>query len=202
VILFDTLETSAMASVIRDIDALRSHARVRPYDPSDYVFFYGHRPARAGRVDISCLSQWYPASFVVMGEVFLTAEHYMMAGKAELFGDDEVLQQILDAGSPGEAKALGRQVRGFDETVWRAHRFDIVVRGNLAKFRQNHALGEFLRRTGKRVLVEASRSDRIWGIGLDKRSAMRRRPETWPGLNVLGFALMETRDVLLAEAVM
>lgn len=50
--------------------------------------------------------------------------------------------------------------------------------------------------TGSRVLAEASPRDRIWGIGLVKDSEFAERPERWPGLNLLGFALMEARTRL------
>lgn len=57
----------------------------------EWLFFWGHRPAAAGRIDKSCLSQWWPAPFVVAGERFATAEHWMMAAKAEVCGDAAAL---------------------------------------------------------------------------------------------------------------
>src|SRR5438046_10065208 len=48
----------------------------------DYFFFWGHQPERDGRPGKGCLSQWWPAPFVVAGDQFATAEHFMMAGKA------------------------------------------------------------------------------------------------------------------------
>jgi ribA/ribD-fused uncharacterized protein len=75
------------------------------------------------------------------------------------------------------------------------------VRGaNLAKFRQNEALGRFLLETGRRVLVEASPVDAIWGIGLSRDDERATQPELWPGLNLLGFALMEVRSQLSSGA--
>jgi ribA/ribD-fused uncharacterized protein len=101
---------------------------------------------------------------------------------------------VLHAASPGAAKAFGREVRGFDETVWVENRFSIVVRANAAKFGQNPALNRFLRQTGSRVLVEASPVDRIWGIGIARDSEEAKNPNLWRGLNLLGFALMQVRD--------
>lgn len=75
-----------------------------------------------------------------------------------------------------------------------ANRFEIVVRANVAKFDQHPELGEFLRQTGSRVLVEASPVDRIWGIGLAQGDARASDPNLWNGLNLLGFALMQVRD--------
>lgn len=107
--------------------------------------------------------------------------------------------RIIDASNPGKAKAIGRKVNGFDEATWVRHRFEIVVRGNLLKFRQHPELGEFLMGTGDKVLVEASPVDRIWGIGLAAEDPAAEDPNLWPGLNLLGFALMEVRDRLLEE---
>jgi len=165
-----------------------------------YLYFWGHRPARDGGVGPGCLSQWWPVVFSEDGHTFASAEHYMMAHKAWLFGDAEAAERILAAGHPGEAKKLGRAVRGFDEQVWNDHRFDIVVRGNITKFGQNPELRRFLLATADRVLVEASPYDRIWGIGLTAGDERAASPSTWQGLNLLGFALMAARDRLARES--
>ena len=165
-----------------------------------YLYFWGHKPTHDGSVGAGCLSQWWPVTFSEDGHVFASAEHYMMAHKAWLFGDQEAAAAVLAAEHPGAAKAAGRGVRGFDEDVWIARRFDIVVRGNLAKFGQHPELGAFLLATRNRVLVEASPRDRIWGIGLTATDERAASPATWLGLNLLGFALMAARDRLAADA--
>lgn len=159
-----------------------------------YVFFWGHQSKQ--QVTKSCFSQWYPAPFIVDGNRFASAEHFMMAEKARLFGDSEILQKIINAPNPGAAKAYGREVRGFKQDIWDANRFDIVVKANLAKFSQNDALKQFLLATNERVLVEASPVDKIWGIGLAEDAENIENPLTWKGLNLLGFALMEVRTQL------
>jgi ribA/ribD-fused uncharacterized protein len=161
-----------------------------------YLMFWGHRPPSSGGVGAGCLSQWWPADFTVGGVVYRTAEHFMMAGKARLFGDEETAAAIVAADHPKQAKDLGRRVRGFDDDAWTAARFDLVVRGNLAKFGQNDGLREFLLGTGRRVLVEASPVDRVWGIGLAADDERAEHPARWNGLNLLGFALMEVRQAL------
>lgn len=161
-----------------------------------YLFFWGHRPLPNGEVGKPCFSQWYAASFAVDGVTYPTAEHFMMAEKARLFGDEEMREAILQSGGPGAAKRFGRAVRGFDEERWNAARCEIVVRGNLAKFARNPPLRDYLLTTGDRVLVEASPRDRIWGIGMGASNPLAEDPEQWRGLNLLGFALMEVRDRL------
>lgn len=161
--------------------------------PEDYLLFWGHRAAVPGIADKACLSQWWPAPFRLGDEPFPTAEHGMMAGKARLFGDEAARAAILAAPTPGKVKALGRGVKGFDEAHWAAARFELVVAVNMEKFRQNPALAAFLVSTGDRILVEASPVDPVWGIGLAADHADARRPAAWPGMNLLGFALMEVR---------
>ncbi len=158
----------------------------------ELLLFWGHRPPRNG-VGKSCLSQWYPAPFTVDGVRYATAEHYMMAGKARLFGDAAAERKVLADDDPGKAKGAGRRVEGFDEDTWAAHRYDLVVAANAAKFGQNPALLGFLKNTGAQVLVEASPYDQVWGIGLSAGQPEARRPSEWRGLNLLGFALMDVR---------
>jgi ribA/ribD-fused uncharacterized protein len=161
-----------------------------------YLYFWGHQPARDGSVGQGCLSQWWPVRFSENGHAFASAEHYMMAHKAWLFGDEESAAKILASRHPGQAKQLGRGVRGFDQETWEVRRFAIVVRGNAAKFGQHPELAEYLLGTGRRVLVEASPVDRVWGIGLTADDERAAAPDRWKGLNLLGFALMAARDQL------
>jgi ribA/ribD-fused uncharacterized protein len=60
---------------------------------------------------------------------YSSAEQFMMSAKALLFGDTETAERIRMAPHPGAAKALGRQVQGFDEPLWAERRFEIVVAG-------------------------------------------------------------------------
>lgn len=180
-------------SDVRDLATLTSY--VRSVAAVEYVYFWGHRAPR-DRVTKACLSQWYPASFSVDGVRYRTAEHFMMAAKARLFGDHATAERIVEAVEPGKAKALGRSVTSFDQAEWEQARWDIVVAGNVAKFGQNRELGGFLRATAGKVLVEASPRDSIWGIGMAEAQAREVEPESWAGLNLLGFALMDVRDRL------
>ncbi|GAA2625144.1 hypothetical protein GCM10009863_44690 [Streptomyces axinellae] len=123
----------------------------------------------------------------------------MMAHKAWLFNDGDAAKRVLAASHPGEAKSLGRQVQGFEEDIWHEHRYGIVVRGSIAKFSQSPEVRDFLQSTHKRVLVEASPLDRIWGIGLAAGDERALPPASWKGLNLLGFALMEAREEMTSQ---
>lgn len=179
------------------IEALKGRFNAR--ERIDFLFFWKHQSAGI-EPTAACFSQWYPSPFEVDGVRYPTAEHFMMVQKAGLFGDMDTREQILRAPTSSAAKSLGRHVRGFREEDWIDHRFEIVVRGNEAKFAQHRGLGIFLRQTAPKVLVEASPFDQIWGIGLRDDNLMAIDPNHWRGLNLLGFALMEVRARLSTKA--
>lgn len=193
-----TMTSPATASDARSVAALVAVTAAGA--PVKYLHFWGHKPEPDGTLGRGCLSQWWPAAFTVDGITYATAEHWMMAEKARLFGDVDAERLAIDAANPALAKAAGRTVRDFDETVWQRERFEIVVRGSVHKFSSSPDLHQYLLRTGDRVLVEASPRDRVWGIGLGSQNDDAERPAAWRGLNLLGFALMEARARLRADA--
>ncbi len=130
------------------------------------------------------------------GIKYFTAEQFMMAEKALLFGDLDIYKRIIASEKPGLAKEFGRKVTNFDQQIWEENRFEIVVQANINKFSQNRDLATFLKNTKDRILVEASPLDEIWGIGLSQNDDNAENPYNWKGLNLLGHALMKTRDTL------
>jgi ribA/ribD-fused uncharacterized protein len=165
-------------------------------EPLKYLFFWNHVNKYNEEVGKFCFSQWFETPFTVKETTYKTAEHWMMAQKALLFGDQNTFEKIISSNKPGEAKDLGRQVIGFNEKIWVENRYDIVKMGNIHKFNQHPKLAEFLLNTENRVLVEASPVDNIWGIGLSQEQKEIENVYAWQGLNLLGFALMEVRDFL------
>jgi ribA/ribD-fused uncharacterized protein len=173
--------------LISKIDSLKS---------SDFILFWGHQPKSDGSIGKSCFSQWFISPFVVDGIEYRTAEHWMMAAKARLFKDEEILQKILENPFPNAAKSFGRKIKNFDEKIWDNHKMELIVQGNYHKFSQNKELKEFLLSTGNQIIVEASPQDKIWGIGIAKENPNALNPLKWEGENLLGFAIMEVRDQL------
>jgi ribA/ribD-fused uncharacterized protein len=75
----------------------------------------------------------------------------------------------------------------------------LQLRARSSLFVQHPLLGDFLVGTGQRILVEASPVDRIWGIGRSRDDPAAADPGRWRGLNLLGFVLMQVRDILAEQ---
>lgn len=150
-----------------------------------YTFFYG-----------GSFSQWLRCEFTVDGTSYSCAEQYMMAMKAETFGDQEAKKAIMKASHPREQKALGRKVKNFDPKKWSEVARDIVYKGNYAKFQQNKGLLYVLNETEGTLLVEASPTDKIWGIGMKEGAAGIEDPKNWKGTNWLGEVITKVREDL------
>ena len=181
-----------------DLAALR--ARIHDGQAFRYLPFYGHT-AEPGRITNAVYSQFYPVEFQIDGVRYRSAEQWMMAAKARLFGDQDALGAILGAEGPLTCKKIGRTVRNYDDGQWSAARFDLVVVGNSAKFGQNAPLREHLLGSDDAILVEAAPRDTIWGIGLGRENPAVQDPLRWRGRNLLGFALVKVRAVLRGELV-
>lgn len=153
-----------------------------------YCFFGAENP----------LSNWHRSTFVVKGRTFHWNEQFLMYCKAMLFGDLKTAEKILAADHPRECKRLGREVTPFDEAVWASKREFYNYYGALHKFQQNPSMAEFLLLTGDLELVEASKYDRIWGVGLDEDSPSILHRRLWRGTNLHGIGTQRVRDELRA----
>lgn len=167
----------------------------------NYIFFWGHQPSKDGKITKSCLSQWWESPFTIYDITYSTAEHYMMAMKADLFRDYETFTKIINTPSPSDVKKLGREIKNYDDVHWNDLKYRIVFNGNYHKFSKNPELKEFLLSTGDKILVEASPYDTIWGIGMSENDEGIENPENWKGQNLLGKVLMDVRYKLMKEYV-
>lgn len=175
------------------------------------IYFYSQRDATYG-----FLSNFEPCAFTSEDgkRRFFSSEQFFMKQKQELFDPDNnaLARKIMQAKAAAVAKRLGRQVRNYDDDLWREKRFAAMVAALKLKFSQSEEIGRRLLATGSKRLYEAAPRDAIWGVGLsvEQISAMFREdeffqrtgdvdPETQRecfGSNLLGRALMETREWL------
>lgn len=156
----------------------------------NFVFFYG-------KEDV--FSNWFPCKFKIEDYVFQNSEQAMMFAKAQFFDDPRLAYEILDTPNPAEAKALGRKVKNFDDAMWGGVRLEIVADILYYKFKSTEQLTEIILATEDRMLVEASSSDTIWGIGLSIRNPDITNILKWQGSNLLGKALMIARNRIQEE---
>lgn len=154
-----------------------------------YIFFFGGTKG----LEYSFLSNWYLAGFEYGGMHYNCVEQFMMACKAHSFQDPETLEKIMKASHPREQKKLGKQVKGFKDSLWDQWKEAVVFNGCKAKFEQNEDLKEKLLATDGKILVEASPYDRIWGIGFSDKDPNRFNESKW-GQNLLGKVLMDVRE--------
>lgn len=140
------------------------------------------------------LSNWYHSDFIVNEIKFSSMEQFMMYRKAICFHDSVIAKKILDTEEVAHIKKLGRLVSGYDDHIWNGVRQITVYEGLLAKFSQNHVLRKKLKDTGEAILAECAVKDCIWGIGLSMKDPKRLDFKQWKGQNLLGYALMMTRD--------
>ena len=140
------------------------------------------------------MSNWALSEFTVNGLIFSSMEQYMMYQKAVCFKDEEIAEKILATTDVAVIKALGRQVKGYNDGYWNGVRQLLVYEGLKEKFTQNENLKKLLLDTEDSILAEGAVNDRIWGIGLSMKDSNRLESEKWRGQNLLGYAMMMVRN--------
>lgn len=129
------------------------------------------------------LSNFYPCSPLYMGQVWKSSEHAYQAAKALSATD---FTAIADAGSPGQAKRMGKKLAEAHKVRpdWNDVRVGIMHDILVAKFAIPD-LEERLLSTGKLKLVEGNmHHDVFWGVDI----------RTGKGQNMLGKLLMQIRE--------
>lgn len=127
------------------------------------------------------------------------SEKAIMLCKAAVMGDANSYAAIAAATTPKDAKLLGRTVGPWNDERWQ----QVVCGVAVAALRQKFAvptLRKKLQSTGHMVLAEATRQDKVWAIGINlNMPTVYQVPARWRGSNILGWALMQVREVQRAE---
>lgn len=141
------------------------------------------------------------------GQNFYTSEHAMMWYKAMAFDADNygLLQSILSSKSPNTVKKLGRKVANYKNDVWAAIRLQVMVHILRQKAAQHPEIANDLRDSRGLYIMEASKYDKIWGVGMYAKEVVSALTsglltisaiEANPQCNLLGKAWMKIRDEL------
>jgi len=161
-----------------------------------HAFFYTEWPSNFHRN----VFDWQMVGFDDRPCRFFCTEQAFMYAKAKFFGDEEVASAIMKEDSdPMTVKSLGRMVSGYDDASWDAVRYDWMFKVNLERFKQNPDVRRKLlsKEYAGLEFVEASPSDRIWGVGLAQDDPKIDDPKNWRGKNLLGKVITQCRDTLL-----
>lgn len=123
---------------------------------------------------------------------FSTAEAYFQSRKAVFVGDKYSYYKIAQASHPAETKRIGRGIK-LDPVEWNKVRDEYMRETVRLKFEQNPQLMDSLLDPtfDKKTFVEASPTDKYWGIGWCDPVAMWHEGE-W-GENQLGEILTNFR---------
>lgn len=154
------------------------------------IFFWG-----------GVFSQWAktPIKDLYWNTSYSTAEQGMMYRKAMTFHDKEIADKILETSDPRQQKELGRQVKNYDDLVWKERRLEIVTQINYWKFSQNRELKSIIVGLKDWEFVEASPVDKIWGVGMSVDDDRIFDPSNWQGENLLGQAIKEAQIRIINE---
>ena len=141
------------------------------------------------------MSNFYKCNFVDnIGNNFNCSEQYFMYMKCLTFDPTNkvLLINILNETNPGKVKYYGRQVKNFYCDLWNTKRSDVMMDALYYKFSQNNDIRKKLIQTGDKLLYEAAKNDKIWGIGFYSNEALS-IDRLYYGKNLLGECLMMTR---------
>lgn len=171
---------------------LDSNAMLKANIPA---FFYFNSPECSSEQE-AMLSIWWPCKVRIEGTVYNSVGQYMQAEKARVFGDLSTRNRILTTTDKYEILELGNSVCGYDERKWRSIGYVVAVCGNYHKFIDNEKCKNALLSTKDLILVKDSDYDSYWGAGCSRNNPQIENPENWKGKNLLGFALMQVREIL------
>ena len=144
------------------------------------------------------MSNFYKTIFTDKdGIKYNCSEQYFIYHKCKIFDQKNniLLETIITETSATKIKKYGRQVHNFNDIFWKEKRYNIMLEALRLKFNQNEIIKQKLLETKPKILYEASKNDRIWGIGYYDKDAMQIDKSKF-GENLLGNALMEIRSEL------
>lgn len=159
-----------------------------------HVFFYTEWPSNFKYTSF----EW--EAFGEKHKFFCTEQAFMWA-KAKYFNDEEIASRILEADTPMDCKQLGRLVKGYDNKRWDAVRYEFMHDVNYEKYKNDLDLRMKLMdpEFDGKTFVEASPTDKIWGIGRAIDDPVIDDESTWCGKNLLGKVLTQVRAEMIHD---
>ena len=146
----------------------------------------------------------FSCPFTVNGELFLCMEQFFMVTKARFFGNVcngfnmQLIYHLFSLRDPVQMKreAAFLTALPINRSCWRASAAALILPGLIAKFSQNYVLSKLLIGMGDRRFVEASPSDKFWGVGLSLTNPNLNFPDRHCGQNMMGQCLSKVRGII------
>lgn len=186
------------AKTPRQIKEVKPQYDIRCSDEG-YAYFYMNVP----------LCNWWDSVPAIQydGHAFNSSESIFMYLKAKYFGDEETAAKIVEMDNKTDVqvkdrcraiKKLGEKVKGLDDSVWAGPNRKAMKTALTYKAMYDEEFKKVLLdpQYAGMTFCEASKYDKIWGIGIDAKTAMKVGRAGWKGHNFLGRALTELRNEL------
>jgi ribA/ribD-fused uncharacterized protein len=125
-------------------------------------------------------SNFSPHTVLYKNILYPTVEHAFHAAK---FDDEQIRNEIRNAGSPLRAFELGKKYKPFRRSNWDDIKVAVLQEIIREKVKQHAEVREALLATGKENIVEDNPHDDFWGNGKEGN-----------GQNKTGKILMEIRN--------
>ena len=86
----------------------------------------------------------------------------------------------------------------YNGQIWSENLLKVAFEIVYQKFSKVPGFDKIILDTGNSIIVEATKKDNKWGVGISKKDIKVSQPWEWPdhGLNILGWALMSARETI------
>lgn len=184
--------------LIDGIKYTEQNLHLLPGNLQDARFHHWKTPGQVSFLGYKCpLSNFYRCKFKHNGNVYSSTEQFIQISKAQMFaGNEELIRRMRQTHDPLKLKGMGSRLNNYDNDQWKSEAIKVLYPGIKDKFVQDQTCKDFLINTGKRLIVEASESDTLFGIGQSIRSNHLHEPSTHLGENIQGKMLMTIREEL------
>ena len=109
----DTLDSIPEFVKVQAYNLRQQHELDRPYKQTDSVTLFFTKA--------SPLSNFHPSQFEFEGRIYDCAEQYIAYEKALLFGEPDIVMEILRERDPRIQKRKATNLPNFSETQWKDH---------------------------------------------------------------------------------
>ena len=136
--------------------------------------------------ELGYLATYSNHGFYLDGVYYKTSEHYYQSRK---FKNKLIINKIINAETPKEASAIGRDRNNKLINHWHLIKCDVMYEAVIYKFLANNNIRKMLINTGEEKIIEETVKEDFWGCGPNKN-----------GKNNYGKILCLVREKLKEES--